>query len=71
MACPFLSFPVFLFFLFLPLLLLAHSPSEWGTQASYNYEDYSELMDMLWKRVLKDREGKYWRRIYKVGGGLE
>ena len=37
-------------------------------QATFNYEDYPEAMGMLWRRILKDREGKHWRRIYKVGG---
>jgi hypothetical protein len=29
------------------------------------------VMDMLWRRSLKDREGKNWRRIYKVWLGLD
>ena len=37
------------------------------TQATYSYEEYPEAIGMLWKRILKDREGKNWRRIYKVG----
>ena len=35
-------------------------------QATFSYEDYPEVMGMLWRRILKDREGKFWRRIYKV-----
>ncbi|EDQ87750.1 uncharacterized protein MONBRDRAFT_33107 [Monosiga brevicollis MX1] len=34
-------------------------------QATYSYEEYPEAMNMLWKRILKDREGRNWRRIYK------
>eukprot|EP00045_Choanoeca_perplexa_P008072 m.73855 g.73855 ORF g.73855 m.73855 type:complete len:488 (+) comp14343_c0_seq1:55-1518(+) len=32
---------------------------------TYSYEDYPEAMGMLWQRILKNREGKHWRRIYK------
>ncbi|EGD78406.1 hypothetical protein PTSG_09102 [Salpingoeca rosetta] len=35
------------------------------SQATYSYEDYPEVMGMLWRRILKDREGKNWRQIYK------
>ena len=28
--------------------------------------EYAQVMDMLWRRTFKDREGKNWRRIYKV-----
>lgn len=24
-----------------------------------------QVMGMLWKRMLKDKEGKHWRRVYK------
>lgn len=34
-------------------------------KATFNYEEFPEAMGMLWKRLLKDREGKNWRRIYK------
>jgi hypothetical protein len=38
------------------------------SQATFSYEEYPEVMSMLWKRILKDaNEGKNWRRIYKVG----
>jgi len=32
---------------------------------TFHYEDFPEVMGMLWKRMLKDKEGKHWRRIYK------
>jgi len=32
---------------------------------TFGYEEFPEVMGMLWKRMLKDVEPKYWRRVYK------
>lgn len=34
-------------------------------QATFTYEQFPEVMGMLWKRMLGER--KNWRRTYKVG----
>eukprot|EP00047_Mylnosiga_fluctuans_P015251 m.44676 g.44676 ORF g.44676 m.44676 type:complete len:111 (-) comp5837_c0_seq4:1574-1906(-) len=52
---------------------------EWGphgpvmadiAKATCSEQVYHECMEMLWRRILKDREGKFWRRIYKVRGSV-
>ncbi len=58
-------------------MFLIHTADEaWGphgslmneiADATFVYEEYSECMAMVWKRVLKDsNKGENWRRIYKV-----
>lgn len=37
-------------------------------QATFTYEQFPEVMGMLWKRMLGER--KNWRRTYKVMGSL-
>lgn len=34
-------------------------------RATFMYEQFPELMNMLWTRMLKDNK-KNWRRVYKV-----
>ena len=34
-------------------------------QSTFTYEQFPEVMGMLWKRMLGER--KNWRRTYKVG----
>lgn len=34
-------------------------------QATYSYEEYPQAMAFLWRQMLRDREPKVWRRIYK------
>ena len=34
-------------------------------RCSFEYDLFPEAMGMLWKRMLKEKDGKYWRRIYK------
>ncbi len=34
-------------------------------RATFMYEQFPELMNMLWARMLKDNK-KNWRRVYKV-----
>lgn len=34
-------------------------------RATFMYEQFPELMNMLWSRMLKDNK-KNWRRVYKV-----
>lgn len=34
-------------------------------QYTYSYEHYTEVMAMLWQRMLYDNK-KNWRRVYKV-----
>lgn len=34
-------------------------------QFTYTYEQFPEVMGMLWKRMLVDNK-KSWRRVYKV-----
>lgn len=34
-------------------------------QATFTYEHFPEVMQMLWKRMLQDNK-KNWRRTYKV-----
>ena len=34
-------------------------------QATYHYEQFSELMQMLWKRMFHENRDN-WRRVYKV-----
>lgn len=46
----------FIFIFFLPVLL----------RSTFMYEQFPELMNMLWTRMLKDNK-KNWRRVYKVG----
>ncbi|XP_014835510.1 PREDICTED: clathrin interactor 1-like [Poecilia mexicana] len=35
-------------------------------KATFMYEQFPEVMNMLWTRMLKDNK-KNWRRVYKVG----
>lgn len=35
-------------------------------QSTFSYEEFPEAMGMLWRRMLKEKDGKFWRRIYKV-----
>ena len=35
------------------------------SQATFTYEQFPEVMGMLWKRMLQDNR-KNWRRTYKV-----
>jgi hypothetical protein len=35
-------------------------------QATYGYEEFPEVMGMLWKRMFKDATPKQWRRVYKA-----
>ena len=39
--------------------------------ATFDYEDYPLVMNMLWKRILNGSDvGSNWRRIYKVPQAL-
>lgn len=35
-------------------------------QATFTYEQFPEVMSMLWKRMLQENK-RNWRRTYKVG----
>lgn len=39
-------------------------------RATFMYEQFPEVMNMLWFRMLKDNK-KNWRRVYKVNIKLE
>lgn len=39
--------------------------SDFSSRATFMYEQFPELMNMLWQRMLKDNK-KNWRRVYKV-----
>ncbi len=34
-------------------------------KATFNYEEYTECMNMLWRRIAKERDGTQWRKTYK------
>eukprot|EP01147_Barroeca_monosierra_P008887 gene8887-10333_t len=34
-------------------------------QSTFSYDDYPEVIGMLWRRILKEQEVKNWRQIYK------
>ena len=33
---------------------------------TYSYDDFPEIMGMLWHRMFGDKNSKNWRKIYKV-----
>lgn len=43
--------------------------SDFLSRATFMYEQFPELMNMLWTRMLKDNK-KNWRRVYKVFEGV-
>lgn len=49
----------------LPVLSNPIHISDFPLRSTFMYEQFPEVMNMLWTRMLKDNK-KNWRRVYKV-----